>query len=32
MTAAFEPTQQTPEDQAAALEFEWAANPRWEGA
>ena len=31
MTAAFEPTQQTPEQQAAALELEWAANPRWEG-
>lgn len=31
MTAAFEPTQQTPEEQAAALELEWAANPRWEG-
>ena len=30
MTAAFEPTQ-TPEEQAAALELEWAANPRWEG-
>jgi isocitrate lyase len=30
MTAAFEPTQ-TPEQQAAALELEWAANPRWEG-
>jgi len=28
MTAAFEPTQQTPEQQAAALELEWAANPR----
>jgi isocitrate lyase len=31
MTAAFEPTQQTPAQQAAALELEWAANPRWEG-
>jgi len=31
MTAAFEPTQQTPKEQAAALELEWAANPRWEG-
>src|SRR6478752_6013771 len=31
MTAAFEPTSQTPEQQAAALELEWAANPRWEG-
>src|SRR5450830_1284167 len=31
MTAAFEPNQQTPEQQAAALELEWAANPRWEG-
>jgi isocitrate lyase len=31
MTAAFEPAQQTPEEQAAALELEWAANPRWEG-
>ncbi len=31
MTAAFEPTQQTPEQQAAALELEWSANPRWEG-
>ena len=31
MTAAFEPTQQTSEQQAAALELEWAANPSWEG-
>ena len=31
MTAAFEPNQQTPDQQAAALELEWAANPRWEG-
>jgi isocitrate lyase len=31
MTAAFEPTQQTPEEQAAALELEWTANSRWEG-
>ena len=31
MTAAFEPTQQTPEQQAAALELEWAADPRWDG-
>ena len=35
MTAAFEPTQQPSgqdaTQQAAALELEWAANPRWEG-
>ncbi|WP_256370753.1 hypothetical protein [Pseudarthrobacter sp. NIBRBAC000502772] len=27
MPAAFEPTQQTPEEQAGELEFEWAATP-----
>src|SRR5205823_7680075 len=36
MTAAFgsaeQPsTQETAQEQAAALELEWAANPRWEG-
>ncbi|HET7783557.1 MAG TPA: isocitrate lyase, partial [Arthrobacter sp.] len=35
MTAAFEPNQQLSgqdtTEQAAALELEWAANPRWEG-
>lgn len=31
MTAAFEPTQQSAERQAAALELEWSANPLWEG-
>jgi isocitrate lyase len=31
MTAAFEPTEHTPAEQAAGLEQEWAANPRWEG-
>ena len=32
MTAAFEPGQPTSaQQQAAALELEWAANPRWEG-
>jgi len=36
MTAAFEPakqpaTQESVQEQAAALELEWAANPRWEG-
>src|SRR3954452_1980027 len=31
MTAAFEPARQTPEEQAADLELEWAADPRWAG-
>src|SRR4030095_764488 len=33
MTASFEPAEsaQTAEQQAAALELEWSANPRWEG-
>ncbi|MFP3579925.1 isocitrate lyase [Arthrobacter sp. SIMBA_036] len=37
MTASFEPAdqtsaQETASEQAAALELEWSANPRWEGA
>ncbi len=31
MSAAFDPTATTPQQQAQALELEWSADPRWEG-